>query len=115
MRLGGLLGLFVLLVSACSSPPRASAAPQRHVFLIVMENHAPDQALSGAFTASLAAKYGVANNYHAISHPSVPNYLALTSGQTWGIEDDGYHVLPKPDPSNQLTHACERLRAYSAV
>ena len=77
-----------------------------------MENHSPDQALSGAFTASLAAKYGVANNYHAISHPSVPNYLALTSGQTWGIEDDGYHVLPKQDLGTQLTNAGVSWRAY---
>ena len=77
-----------------------------------MENHSPDQALSGAFTASLAAKYGVANNYHAISHPSVPNYLALTSGQTWGIEDDGYHVLPKQDLGTQLTDAGVSWRAY---
>jgi hypothetical protein len=34
----------------------------RHVFLIVMENHSAQEALAGRFTASLAAKYGVAND-----------------------------------------------------
>jgi phospholipase C len=82
------------------------------VFVIVMENHSADQALSGTYTASLAAKYGVANNYHAITHPSVPNYLALTSGSTWGVQNDSYHVLPKADIGNQLTRAGITWRAY---
>jgi phospholipase C len=82
------------------------------VFLIVMENKSAQEALSGPFTASLAARYGVANNYHAVTHPSVPNYLALTSGSTWGITDDSYHVLPKQDLGTQLTKAGIPWRAY---
>jgi hypothetical protein len=84
----------------------------RNVFLIVMENHSPDEALSGPFTASLAARYGVAANYHAITHPSVPNYLALTSGQTWGVRDDGYYELPAADIGHQLSSAGVTWRAY---
>src|SRR5690242_6848003 len=106
--------LAALLVSCGGGPSAPPSGPdaQRHVFLIVMENHSFDQAMSGSYTASLAAKYGVANNYHAISHPSVPNYLALTSGQTWGVEDDSYHVLPKQDLGTQLTKAGVGWRAY---
>src|SRR5438046_606844 len=63
-------------------------------------------------TASLAAKFAVANNYHAVSHPSVPNYLALTSGSTWGVQNDSYHVLPKQDLGTQLTKAGVSWRAY---
>ncbi len=77
-----------------------------------MENHSFEEALNGKFTASLAAKYRVAANYHAIIHPSVPNYLALTSGQTWGVRDDGYHVLPRSDIGSQLTKAGVSWRAY---
>jgi phospholipase C len=100
-----------LLAGACAgstSPPKA----QRHVFIIVMENHSPDEALSGAFTASLAASNGVAANYRAVTHPSVPNYLALTSGQTWGVKDDSFHVLPRQDIGDQLTAAHVSWRAY---
>jgi hypothetical protein len=86
--------------------------PARHVFLIVMENKSPQQALTGPFTASMAATYGVANDYHAVTHPSVPNYLALTSGSTWGINDDSYHALPKQDLGTQLSTAGVTWRAY---
>ncbi|HSS93509.1 MAG TPA: alkaline phosphatase family protein, partial [Candidatus Dormibacteraeota bacterium] len=82
-----------------------SGVPARHVFLIVMENKSHLEALTGPFTASLAATYGVANDYHAVTHPSVPNYLALTSGSTWGINDDSYHALPKQDLGTQLSSA----------
>lgn len=77
-----------------------------------MENHSVDQALSGAYTATLASTYRVAGNYHAVAHPSVPNYLALTSGSTWGVEDDSYRVLPKQDLGSQLTTAGVSWRAY---
>ncbi|HKV87690.1 MAG TPA: alkaline phosphatase family protein [Candidatus Dormibacteraeota bacterium] len=77
-----------------------------------MENHSVDEALSGPFTKQLAATYGEASNYHAVSHPSVPNYLALTSGQTWGIQDDSFHVLPRQDLGDQLTSARVSWRAY---
>jgi len=77
-----------------------------------MENKSPTEALAGAFTASLASTYGVADNYQAIAHPSVPNYLALTSGQTWGVTDDSYHVLARQDLGDQLTTARVTWRAY---
>ncbi|TMB94510.1 MAG: hypothetical protein E6J40_14005 [Chloroflexi bacterium] len=94
--------------------PSASPSPAqaRHVFLIVMENKSYESAMSGQFTASLAATYGVASNYHAIAHPSVPNYLALTSGSTWGVRDDGYYVLQNQDLGTQLTNAGVSWKAY---
>jgi hypothetical protein len=36
----------------------------------------------------------------------------LTSGQTWGVRDDSYHVLPKADLGEQLTTAGITWRAY---
>ena len=101
----------LLLVGACTSSTRIQV-PSSHVFIIVMENKSPDEALAGPFTASLAAKYGVAANYRAITHPSVPNYLALTSGQTWGVQDDSFHPLGEADIGDQLTAAGISWRAY---
>ncbi|HEX7264951.1 MAG TPA: alkaline phosphatase family protein [Candidatus Dormibacteraeota bacterium] len=105
--------LAAILLGACggSATPGDTGAP-RHVFEIVMENHSASETLSGPFTASLAARYGLASNYRAVSHPSVPNYLALTSGSTWGITDDSYHALPKQDLGSQLTTAGVTWRAY---
>jgi hypothetical protein len=92
-----------------SSPPSPSA---HHVFLIVMENKTPAEALTGSFTSMLASKYGVADNYRAITHPSVPNYLAIASGSTWNVTDDSYHKLPKQDLGSELTSAGIKWHAY---
>src|SRR5258708_18113465 len=100
------------VLGACGGGGHIDHGVARHVFLIVMENHSASEALAGQFTASLAAKYGVANDYRAITHPSIPNYLALTSGSTWGVTDDSYHALPKQDLGTQLTSAGVTWRAY---
>jgi hypothetical protein len=88
-------------------------SPKKHVFVIPMENKSYDQALGGEYTASLASQYAVLTNYHAVAHPSLPNYLALTSGSTWGITDDGYHSLSgSEDLGSELTSAGVPWRAY---
>src|SRR5467141_2387028 len=91
--------------------PSASLANQ-HVFVVVMENTSLATALRAPSISSLASKYRLATNYHAISSPSLPNYLALTSGSTWGITDDGYHALPAGGLGAQLTSAGVTWRAY---
>jgi phospholipase C len=101
------------MLGACGGGHIDYGLPEtRSVFLIVMENKSAAEALAGQFTTSLAGRYGVASNYRAITHPSVPNYLALTSGSTWGITDDSYHPLPKQDLGTQLTTAGIPWRAY---
>jgi phospholipase C len=77
-----------------------------------MENKSPSQALSGQYTASLAERYALLTNYRGITHPSLPNYLALTSGSTWGITDGGYHPLPSRGIGDQPTAAGISWRAY---
>jgi len=107
--------LFALAMSACglgSGAAAPSPAVKPHVFVIVMENKTSSQALSGAYTASLAQRYALLTNYHAITHPSLPNYLALTSGSAWEITDDGYHLLPRGGIGDQLTAAGISWRAY---
>jgi phospholipase C len=54
---------------------------------------------SAPYETQIANQCGLATNYHAITHPSLPNYIALTSGSTWGITDDngpGSHPLDHP-------------------
>jgi phosphatidylinositol-3-phosphatase len=43
---------------------------------------------SAPYISTLASTYGLATNYSAITHPSLPNYIALTSGGDQGITDD---------------------------
>lgn len=73
-------------------PAPAAAVPAfSHIFVIVMENHEYGSIIgSGAapYINSLANSYGLATNYYGASHPSLPNYLALTAGSTFGIASD---------------------------
>ena len=83
-----------------------------HVFVIVLENRSYSQVVGSGYIGQLAQQFGVAGNYHGVSHPSLPNYLALTSGSTHGITDDGWHQLPAGGIGAQLTDAGVEWRAY---
>ena len=83
----------------------AMAAP-KHLFVILMENHATEQIIGNAqdapFINDLVKQPGVryATQYFGVTHPSLPNYLALFSGDTQGIFDDckaGADVTCKPE------------------
>ena len=96
-----------------SPAPSETPAPESaHVFVIVMENATLATALRSPTIERLAAKYQLVTNYNAVSSPSLPNYLAMTSGSTWGITDDSYHALPAGGLGAQLTAAGVSWRAY---
>jgi phospholipase C len=55
----------------------------KHVIFIVLENHSYGAILGSSqapYFNTLATDCGVATNYHNVTHPSLPNYIALTSG-----------------------------------
>jgi phosphatidylinositol-3-phosphatase len=62
-----------------------------HVVVVVLENAEYGEVIgssSAPYVNSLAHRYGLMTQSYAIRHPSLPNYLALTSGSTQGIESD---------------------------
>ena len=62
-----------------------------HIFVVIMENHGYDEIIGNPdapFINELTNAYGVATNYFSVAHPSLPNYLALTCGDTFGITTD---------------------------
>ncbi len=77
-----------------------------------MENHGYSSVVGLPYIHTIASTATALTDYHAAGHPSLPNYLALTSGSTWGLSDDGYHVLPGQDIGDQLTAAGLPWRAY---
>jgi acid phosphatase len=69
-----------------------------HIYEIVLENHEVGAIIGNSaapYINSLAKQYGLATNYTAVAHPSLPNYLALWSGSTQGIHDDDVHDFSK--------------------
>ena len=68
--------------------PRPAAS---HVVLVVEENHEFSQvvgARQAPFLNRLAARGTLLTRYYAITHPSLPNYLALVAGDPLGIHGD---------------------------
>ena len=85
----------------------ATAARYDHVVWIVLENQgysvigSPD----APFLNHLASVCGLATRSFAVTHPSLPNYIALTAGSTLGVRDDGEpasHPLSAPSIFSQL-------------
>ncbi len=71
---------------------RAVGLPRpAHVVVVVLENRSALEvagAASTPFINSLAGNGAVFTDSFAISHPSLPNYLALFSGSTHGVGND---------------------------
>jgi hypothetical protein len=96
----------------------ARSASITHVVWILMENK-PSARIIGSPSApylnDLAHHCGLANNDHGVAHPSLPNYIALTSGSTQGVNDDGdpsAHPLNAPSLFGQLDTARSSWKAY---
>ncbi|MCW2585375.1 MAG: phosphoesterase [Frankiales bacterium] len=74
---------------AAPAPPAAAAARVAKVLTIVEENHGAASASRGMpYLHGLARTYGRATNYQSLTHPSLPNYLAMAGGSTFGVHDD---------------------------
>jgi phosphatidylinositol-3-phosphatase len=61
----------------------AGSGSYSHVIWIWMENqnyNAVTDSRSAPFLVSLERQCGLASNYHSVTHPSLPNYIAATSG-----------------------------------
>ena len=98
-------------ISATGDSPEGDGSPQRvtKVLMIVEENRSLDQMRSQMpYLAGLAKRFGYADNYTAIRHPSLPNYLAIAGGDTFGVADDAApaeHVLQGPSIFSQALDA----------
>jgi phosphatidylinositol-3-phosphatase len=71
--------------------PGLPASHPGHLIVVIEENHSLEQIIDSPdapFLNRLAATGTLLTNYHAITHPSLPNYVALLSGHTGRIRSD---------------------------
>jgi hypothetical protein len=62
-----------------------------HVIIIIMENEEYSSVIDNVLMPNLnkwAKQYTLLSQYYAVTHPSLPNYIALTSGDTHNIKSD---------------------------
>lgn len=91
--------------AAVSAVTAASVPAFSHIYLIVMENREYGSIVGNShapYLNALIRRWGLATNFHAVAHPSEPNYLALFGGSTFGVRDDGIHNLGGRNLADQL-------------
>jgi acid phosphatase len=86
-----------------------------HTLVVVMENHGYPNVIgnrNAPWLNSLPA--AVMTNWHGVTHPSQPNYLAMFAGSTHGVTDNRCPVtLTGPNLASQLADAGLSFTGYS--
>jgi hypothetical protein len=109
LAVGAVAGVAAALTVGLSAPSGATPVASHRgggnhvrldrVFIIVLENHSAKGVIGDPNTpyiTSLAQRYGEAANYFGVTHPSEPNYIAMTSGSNWFTNND--------NPANRFDH-----------
>ena len=86
------------------------------MFWVLEENtdYADVTTSSMPYLMGLAAQYGLATQYYAVTHPSIGNYLDLTSGQI--LTNDNTYAGPAYDVDNivrELVAAGKTWKLYA--
>jgi phosphatidylinositol-3-phosphatase len=106
---------------SANSPSPASASAGGlpdfpYVWIIVLENHGYADVVgapSMPYVNGLIGRYGLAERSSGVSRPSEPNYLALFSGSTHGVHDDGNHDIDAPTVADQIEASGRTWREYA--
>ena len=134
----GAAGAVLLALAACGgcSAPRSPAAVSRspaagpsaaapsaavpepaHTVVVVMENHSYSDIIgnpAAPYINALARRGALFIRSYAITHPSQPNYLALFSGSTQGVTDDGCpYRFTAPNLATSLVEAGRSFAGYA--
>jgi phosphatidylinositol-3-phosphatase len=118
------LTLVVLTGCSAANPGTPGSTAVGHpdvpgtVFTIVFENHNADEVLTpGSFFSDFAQRNAEAAAYVVGTHPSLPNYILLTSGSANGVSSDNspagnVEIEGTDNLADQLDRAGIAWRAY---
>jgi hypothetical protein len=93
------------------------------VVIVWEENHSYSSVMGNPQAPTInavAARCGLATNYQAVDHPSLPNYMQMTSGEPfysypWNLDCDpgGACMSNAPSIFSELVHAHKQWRSYA--
>jgi Phosphoesterase family len=91
-----------------AAAPGASAQTAAHHFdrvvIIVLENGDYETAVKNSNLAALAVHGASFSNFHALFHPSYPNYLAMIAGTDFGVHEPRYTADRQVDFPDDAAH-----------
>jgi hypothetical protein len=97
--------------------PTPSAPPTfSHVVVLVEENHSYSEVMGNSsmpYFNSLASQYGLATQYFANAHPSLPNYMVLTTGLTETLDDNFAGTISDDNVVRELVKAGKTWKSYA--
>src|ERR1700746_515225 len=103
--------------SSATSPTSSTGFSQfGQVLLVVEENSSYSEVIGNSsmpYLNSLAAKYGLATQYFANTHPSLPNYLILTTGVPESFDDNFSGTISDNNVVRVLVNAGKTWKAYA--
>lgn len=89
-----------------AAPARSSSISPKHVVVVIEENHDFGQIVGNPqapYLNSLMKHGALFTNYHGVTHPSQPNYIALFAGSTLGVQSDSCLTpMTKPNLGSEL-------------
>ena len=99
------------------SPTAKPLVPQfAHIVILIFENKEYGTIIGNTSMPNYnryAQEYTLLNAHYAVSHPSLPNYLALIGGDTFGITSDCIHCYVDAQSLPDLIEASGRTwRSY---
>ncbi len=92
-----------------------------HIVVILFENRTYNEVIGSIHGGNkiaptfnqLANEYTLLTQYYAVTHPSLPNYLAITGGSTFGIHSDCENCfVNQPSVADRLDAAGLTWRTY---
>ena len=114
--------------STSNSPSASGTAPSggptapkgmpnfQHIILIMLENKDYSSVIGNSqmpMINALATNNVLLSNYFAVSHPSLPNYIALMSGSTQGITSDCTNCfVNQPNLADEIKASGRTWKAY---
>lgn len=110
-----------LASTAASQTPSPGLHNLKHIFVILEENQPIGNVIGNSdapYINSLAKEYSLATGYYATNHPSLPNYLDLTSGSNGNITDDcsppgGSCLLNSKNIADEIESSGRTWREYA--
>jgi phospholipase C len=105
-----------------TSEPNASPTPKPlvphfdHIVVIILENREYDLVIDNAQAPNInryAKQYTLLTQHYAIMHPSLPNYIALVGGDTFGIKNNCTDCfIDAPNLADQIESAGLTWKTY---
>lgn len=92
---------------------RSARASFKKVVVVVLENAGYDEAIAQPFLSKLASQGALLTDFHAVDHPSQPNYIAMIAGDTLGVDGDGVVNLDARHLGDLLEAAGKTWKVYA--